>query len=96
MSEYIVEMYDECEKYVLEYGCKPTNTQGFPLREEVVRCRDCKYADISYTHAAVTGELHCYGYLVESWDWYNDMPSDGVKVKPDGYCAWAERRIDDN
>lgn len=41
MSEYIVEMYDECEKYVLEYGCKPTYTQGFPLREEIVRCRDC-------------------------------------------------------
>ena len=63
--------------------------------EEIVRCRDCKYADISYTHAAVTGELHCYGYLFESWDWYNDMPSDGVKVKPDGFCAWAERRIDE-
>ena len=62
---------------------------------KVVRCRDCKYADISYEHAAVTGELHCYGYLVESWDWYNDMPSDGVKVKPDGYCAWAERRMDE-
>ena len=57
----------------------------------VVPCRDCKYADISYTHAAVTGELHCYGYLVESWDWYNDLPSDGVKVKPDGFCAWGER-----
>lgn len=47
MSEYIVEMYDECEKYVLEYGCKPTYTQGFPLREEVVRCRDC--ANHTYT-----------------------------------------------
>lgn len=58
---------------------------------EIVRCRDCKYADISYTHAAVTGELHCYGYLVESWDWYNDEPSDGVKVEPDGFCKWGIR-----
>lgn len=58
----------------------------------IVRCRDCKYADISYTHAAVTGELHCYGYLVEPWDWYNDEPSDGVEVNPDGYCAWGERK----
>lgn len=64
-------------------------------REEVVRCSDCKYADISYEHAAVTGELHCYGYLVESWDWYNDMPSDGKKVEPGGFCAWAERRTDE-
>lgn len=68
---------------------------GLIQGEEIVRCRDCKYADISYTHAAVTGELHCYGYLVESWDWYNDMPSDGVKVKPDGFCAWGERRTDE-
>ena len=43
MTEYIVEMYNECEKYSSEYGCKPTNTHGFPLREEIVRCEDCKY-----------------------------------------------------
>lgn len=78
-------------EYIVNLSADWASKQGEKLTE-IVRCRDCKYADISYTHAAVTGELHCYGYLVESWDWYNDLPSDGVKVKPDGFCAWAERR----
>ena len=58
---------------------------------EVVRCRDCEFSD-----ETESGELRCHGYLVEDGDWYNDMPSDGVKVKPDNFCAWAEKRADDN
>ena len=94
MTEYIIRVDENDERwgYVEQ---QYTHFFGYPITEEIVRCRDCKYADISYTHAAVTGELHCYGYLVESWDWYNDMPSDGVKVKPDGFCAWGERRTDE-
>ena len=58
--------------------------------EEIVRCIDCEYAD-----ETESGSLRCNGYLVEKWDYYNDMPSDGVKVKPDGFCAWAERRTNE-
>ena len=54
---------------------------------KVVRCRDC---DFSYEDEL--GNLRCRGLLTEPWDYYNDEPSDGVKVEPSGFCAWAERK----
>lgn len=55
-------MYDECEKYVLEYGCKPTYTHGFPLREEIVRCRDCVAYEPYHTYAGMKLEYNnAYG-----------------------------------
>lgn len=80
MSEYIYQSHGE--PLVNERGEIYLARAG-----EIVRCRDCMYAD-----ETESGLLLCTGYLVESWDWYNDMPSDGVKVKPDGFCAWGERR----
>ena len=84
MSEYIVEMYDECEKYFSEYGCKPTNTQGFPLREEIVRCRDCAHAEPEGEppRKGCEGLLWC-DYLTEGI---------GFSVLPHNFCAWAERK----
>lgn len=79
MSEYIVEMYDECEKYFSEYGCKPTNTQGFPLREEIVRCRDCVHS------------IHFFHHGDERWQ-CTEPYQEGDDVKPDAYCWRGERK----
>lgn len=54
------------------------------LREEIVRCRDCMY------------------YKEEVFEWVSNLKRtkktcdlfDGCYVKPDGYCAWGERRND--
>ena len=48
-------------------------------REEIVRCRDCK-------RFAVDQSDHDYrsGWWCHRWN--TDM------VKPDGFCAWGERR----
>lgn len=53
---------------------------GVPVREEIVRCRDCK-------RFAIDQSDHEYrsGWWCHRWD--TDM------VKPDGFCAWGERRI---
>ena len=53
--------------------------------EEIVRCGDC---DLS--HEDELGNLRCHGPLTEPWDYYNDEPSDGVKVEPSGFCAWGK------
>lgn len=47
--------------------------------EEIVRCRDCE-------RFAVDQSDHDYrtGWWCKRW--YTDM------VKPDGFCAWGERR----
>lgn len=62
-------------------------------REEIVRCRDCKYAyevtwpvQLNIPH----DYLDCGGELVETWDYYNDEPKMNP-VKPDGFCAWGEK-----
>ena len=106
MSEYIITIKQLATVIAKCHGLMPENEDGTPIcnsREiaelidepitlkEIVRCRDCEFPD-----ETESGELRCHGYLVEAWDWYNDMPSDGVKVKPDGFCAWGERRTDDN
>ena len=60
MSEYIVDVTGlESGDYAI-------------VREEIVRCRDCKFKDEPWNCAAP--------YYVE----------------PDGFCAWVERRTNDN
>ena len=48
--------------------------------ERIVRCRDCKhYAEHEWIIATdVSDVCHFFG--------------DGVKVEPDGFCKWGERR----
>ena len=53
----------------------------------IVMCGDC-----SFSYEDELGNLRCRGPLTAPWDYYYDEPSDGVKVKPDGFCAWGERR----
>lgn len=84
MSEYIVEMYDECEKYSSEYGCKPTNTHGFPLREEIVRCRDCVHYKPYRTHK--------HGMMNRCHDEHGHTH----KRDESDFCSRGERRADDN
>jgi Lar family restriction alleviation protein len=73
--------------FIAALGYKPIDDGENIIREEIVRCRDCEHAEESES-----GSLHCIGYLVEKWDYYNDEPSYGRQVEPDGFCAWAERR----
>lgn len=53
-------------------------------KRELVRCRDCKHYDGYGECALLSHELEGrYDCLHSDRDWY---------VKPDDYCAWAERR----
>jgi len=72
-------------EYIVNFLSNEIN--DFVLHERIVRCRDCEHAEESES-----GALFCNGYLVELWDWYNDIPNNGVKVEPDDFCAWGERK----
>ena len=52
----------------------------FWLRERIVRCRDCKhYSEHEWVMVTdVSDVCHFFG--------------DGVKVEPDGFCKWGERK----
>lgn len=42
MSEYIVDVGNEVEEYIEHFGYMATTYADNPIRELIVRCRDCK------------------------------------------------------
>ena len=84
MTEYIIECDYDVDEGII----------AGEVREEVVRCRDCKHSHAGFWPAdsGVPDDwLDCTGPLVETWDYYDDEPKDNP-VRPDGFCAWGERR----
>lgn len=84
-------------EYVCELTAIDSETWDTEVREEIVRCRDCKYAQDAIWPARLnipSDYLDCLGELVEPWDYYNDEPKMNP-VKPDGFCAWGERKETD-
>lgn len=55
------------------------NDNGWELREEIVRCRDCKRFSLDNSDHDYRSGWWCHR-------WNTDM------VKPDGFCAWGERK----
>lgn len=53
------------------------------LREEIVRCRDCKHAEPDNS-----GRSYYEGML-----WCSELGGDdSMPVEYDGFCAWGERK----
>ena len=73
MSEYII---DWDENLVIDTFSKNS------LREEIVRCRDCKYYKPWVLSRPENGG-DCVLNKVEVYVWF------------DGFCAWGERREDE-
>ena len=57
-----------------------------PHLTEIVRCRDCKFADWDITAWWCTRDKH---YLFE----IGELRGYGERSHLDGFCAWGERRI---
>lgn len=90
MSEYVIDMGNSIYQSQSGLVCADVSQ----LKEEIVRCRDCKYGHkVIWPRRSETPPeyLDCSGPLTTGWDYYNDEPQDNP-VKPDGFCAWAERR----
>lgn len=58
-----------------------TDKRAFDVREDIVLCRDCVWFGLSRN-----------GLNQVCWYWDDDVPN---IVKPDGFCAWGERKGDD-
>ena len=87
MSEHIVNTFGIVQDFADLHGDMTTPLyeaiMGVMLsrqREEIVRCRDCRFAD----------EDH-YGAWGRTWNCerFGD-------VEPDGFCAWSERKAVEN
>lgn len=86
MSEYIVCVDDLEESYYRCTDIKPETVFGHRLREEIVRCRDCKHMHTVRSWLGMDVD-EC---------WLHADPESGALGKeptePDGFCAWGERR----
>ena len=78
MAEYVVDLNGVETKEVVTDDDRFMALWGLPVRERIVRCRDCKYySDHEWILATdVSDVCHFFG--------------DGVKVEPDGFCKWGE------
>lgn len=76
MSEYIYE-HSLCHDH---FG-KPLNAPMLTQREEIVRCRDCKYF-------AVKSSDHEFRS-----DWFCKLFRHGC-AEPDGFCKWVEKKTE--
>jgi len=75
MSEYVIRVdgNDERWHYVEQ---QYTHFFGYPITEEIVRCRDCEHYD--------GNDAGCSYFVLES----NKLLHIN---QPDGFCAWGER-----
>ena len=81
MTEYIIRV-DEDDKRWHYVERQYTHFFGYPITEEIVRCRDCKHYD---------GEPDLCSSEPKCW---RDPDHQGTHIwtRPDGYCAWGERK----
>ena len=73
-TEYVV-----VNPVTVEARFKDGEVRRYPqeIRERIVRCRDCKYAEpmpLSYSDRLICAHF------------------DDMSVEPDGFCAWGEQR----
>ena len=81
MAEYVVDLSSVAVKSFSELNDDERWSwlTGLPVREEIVRCRDCKhYSDHEWVQITDVSDV-CYFW------------AGGCKVEPDGFCKWGER-----
>ena len=90
MSEYIIywdgigsQLTDMLSEHVPPY-LWPKRIRQERLREKIVRCRDC----MKFSEQEPNGEIGTCEHGLE------DTGLVSI-VEPDGFCAWGERRIND-
>lgn len=90
MAEYVVKGAEPNETVL--HSRTPNGYEAWnwlPVRERIVRCRDCKYAQVHHPLNPITG----IPAGIEDWrcDYFwnaDELP----EVEPDGFCAWGKRK----
>ena len=85
MSEYVISVDENDERW--HYVERQyTHFFGYPITEEIVRCRDCKHANISSFGFC----KYCEKFVLPDQDGFGPDPQ--VNLPLDFFCAWGERR----
>lgn len=79
MTEYVVDLNGVETKEVVTDDDRFMALWGLPVRERIVRCRDCKhYNEHEWVIATDVSDV-CHF-------WHGEP----TKVEPDGFCKWGE------
>ena len=86
MAEYVVKGAEPNETVLHTWTPNGYESwQWLPVREKIVRCRDCKHATPD-----TSGRKRYKGYL-----WCDKLTEGiGFSVAPSDFCAWGERKED--
>ena len=77
---------DRMSEYVCELTAIDSETWDTEVREEIVRCRDCKHATISNLGHC----KYCEMFVIPDMDGYGADPQ--VNLPLDFFCAYGERK----
>ena len=92
MAEYVIDLSGVEVKTIKEtHGIETIEALwGLPVRERIVRCRDCEYARIMRPLDWRTGKPST---VIEEWycQWHSNAEG-ASDIEPDGFCAWGERK----
>ncbi len=76
-------------EHVCELTAIDTETWDTKIREEIVRCRDCR------RRQTIDLSVYYYGEHKHDLDICTRVNGVQLNAEPDGFCAWGERRMDD-
>lgn len=77
-TEYAVDFGDYRSNRFVELSMALIEHNGAKLHEPIVRCRDCKYAEIDQSDHEYREPLWCDFHRMD--------------VKPGNFCAWGKRK----
>jgi hypothetical protein len=86
MTEYVVDFGDEKSSAFVRLAMAQAESNGARLCEEIVRCRDCRYATISSLGLC----KYCEKFVLPDQDGYGPDPQ--VNLPLDFFCAYGELR----
>ena len=82
MTEYIID-WPHGDSFERCFGHPPEKLMGFAIKQPIVRCRNCKYAQPSFTVYGFDGTAEI--------EFFDCMLFEDTVVEHDGFCKWGER-----
>lgn len=93
MTEYVMKYDGWAEGMSIDEYLKVRDAMHARKRERIVRCRDCKHSSVSFDETRTM----CRWWSMNGYD--DSESSNGYTlypvVKPDGFCSWGERKVDE-
>lgn len=87
--EYIVNFGDDRSSAFVRLAMAEVEIHGAKLREEIIRCKDCRHATINVHGVA----KYCEKWLRPDDDGYG--PIADICLPPDFFCGYGERKVDE-